>query len=93
MQEPAEIMEPNIDKNITNSSAEQLEILKNQLRFLIESSDNTDLKTVGDIKHFLIVQNKNLGKLVKILLEILCNTLSNVPPVLYEVQKMVDKSK
>ena len=86
-------MEPNIDKNITNSSAEQLEILKNQLRFLIESSDNTDLKTVGDIKHFLIVQNKNLGKLVKILLEILCNTLSNVPPVLYEVQKMVDKSK
>ena len=93
MQEPAEIMEQNIDKNITNSSAEQLEILKNQLRFLIESSDNTDLKTVGDIKHFLIVQNKNLGKLVKILLEILCNTLSNVPPVLYEVQKMVDKSK
>ena len=93
MQEPTKIMEAKFDKNIINSSAEQLEILKNQLRFLLESSDNTELKTVGDIKHFLIVQNKNLGKLVKILLEMLCNTLSNVPPVLYEVKKMVEKSK
>ena len=68
-------------------------MLKNHLRFLLESSDNTGLKTAGDIKHFLIVQNKNLGKLVKILFEILYNTLSNVPPVMNEVQKMVDKSK
>ena len=72
---------------------QQLEIHKNQLRFLLESSNNKGLKTAADIKHLLIVQNKNLGKLVKVFTEILQSALSPIPPVLEELQEMIDNCK
>ena len=93
MQDYPEYNESKCAKNINSSSIERLELINNQLRFLNESSNATGLKTAGDIKHFLIVQNKNLGKLVKILSDILGSTLAQVPPVLLELQQTIDKSK
>ena len=79
-------------KNLRSSSLESLKPLKNQLRFLLKSSNNSkDIKTAADVRQLLFIQNKSLGKLVKIFVETLIDVISPIPPVLTELKDIVEQ--
>ena len=76
------------------SSLEKLQTLKSQLRFLLDSANNAiGVKTAADVRQLLLIQNKNLGKLVKLLVDILLNAANPIPPILTELKDIIDQGK
>ena len=77
---------------ISNTSLEPFEILKNQLRFILNSSNNSNgLKTAADVRQLLLIQNRSLSKLVKMFAELVTKSITPIPCVLAQLNDIIDQ--
>ena len=78
---------------ISSITLDQLEIVHNQLRFMLDSSNNSNRpKTAADVRHLLVLQNRNLTKLAKIYGEILSNVvISPIPSVFTRLNNVLER--